>query len=64
MASQYTDWITGGDIASADGIPKGHGAIVRTGLTKLAVYNDEHGKRTTLSAICPHIGGYRALESR
>lgn len=56
MASQFTDWITGGDVASADDIPKGHGAVVRSGLTKLAVYNDEHGNRTTLSAVCPHMG--------
>jgi len=56
MASQYADWVTGGDVASADDIPKGHGAIVRSGLTKLAIYNDEHGKRTTLSAVCPHMG--------
>ncbi len=56
MATQFTDWITGGDVASADDIPKGHGAVVRSGLTKLAVYNDEHGHRTTLSAVCPHMG--------
>ena len=56
MVSQFKDWFTGGDVKSADDIPPGHGAVVRSGLSKLAVYNDEHGKRTTLSAVCPHMG--------
>lgn len=56
MAAQYTDWLTGGDVTSADQIPSGHGAVVRSGLTKLAVYKDDAGKVTTLSAVCPHMG--------
>ena len=56
MVSQFADWLTGGDVNSADDIPKGHGAVVRSGLTKLAVYNDERGERTILSAVCPHMG--------
>ncbi len=56
VAAQFTDWLTGGDVKSADAIPRGHGAVVRSGLTKLAVYNDDQGKVTTLSAVCPHMG--------
>ena len=56
VAAQFTDWLTGGDVKSADAIPRGHGAVVRSGLTKLAVYNDDQGKVTMLSAVCPHMG--------
>ena len=56
MVAQFRDWFTGGDVKSADDIPPGHGAVIRSGLTKLAVFNDKDGKRTTLSAICPHMG--------
>ena len=57
LAAQFTDWLTGGDVKNADEIPRGHGAVVRSGLTKLAVYKDDQGKVTTLSAVCPHMGG-------
>ncbi len=56
MAAQFTDWLTGGDVKSAEDIPPGHGAVVRSGLTKLAVYKDDRGKVTSLSAVCPHMG--------
>lgn len=56
MAAQFAAWLTGGDVKSADEIPPGHGAVVRNGLTKLAVYKDDHGAVTTLSAVCPHMG--------
>jgi Rieske Fe-S protein len=55
-ATQFADWLTGGDVKSAADIPPGHGAVVRSGLTKLAVYKDEEGAVTTLSAVCPHLG--------
>ncbi|QJW98350.1 FAD-dependent oxidoreductase [Frigoriglobus tundricola] len=54
--AQFTDWLTGGDVKGADQIPPGHGAVVRRGLTKLAVYKDDRGQVTTLSAVCPHMG--------
>lgn len=56
MAAQFTDWLTGGDVKRAEDIPPGHGAVIRSGLTKLAVYKDETGALTTLSAVCPHMG--------
>ena len=56
-AAQFTDWLTGGDVSSVDEIPPGHGAIVRSGLGKLAVYRDAAGTVTKLSAACPHMGG-------
>ena len=57
LAAQYADWLTGGDVKSAEHIPPGHGAIVRSGLTKLAVYRDDKGKVHSMSATCPHMGG-------
>jgi glycine/D-amino acid oxidase-like deaminating enzyme/nitrite reductase/ring-hydroxylating ferredoxin subunit len=56
LAAQYADWLTGGDVKSADDIPNGHGAVVRRGLSKVAVYKDEHGKVCERSATCPHLG--------
>ena len=56
MAAQYADWLTGGDVKSEEQIPRGHGALVRSGLTKLAVYKDEQGTTHRLSAACPHMG--------
>ncbi|HEX4610198.1 MAG TPA: FAD-dependent oxidoreductase [Urbifossiella sp.] len=56
LAGQYADWVTGGDVKSPAEIPPGQGAVVRSGLTKLAVYKDDRGAVTTLSAVCPHMG--------
>ena len=56
VVAQYTDWLTGGDVKGVDQIPAGHGAVIRSGLTKLAVYKDDQGTVTTLSAVCPHMG--------
>src|SRR5262249_47475171 len=56
MAAQYTSWLTGSEVKSADEIPPGHGAIMRRGLTKLAVYKEENGHVHEMSAVCPHMG--------
>jgi glycine/D-amino acid oxidase-like deaminating enzyme/nitrite reductase/ring-hydroxylating ferredoxin subunit len=52
----YADWVTGGVSSVAD-IKRGSGAIVRHGLTKLAVYRDDSGRLHTRSAVCPHLSG-------
>ena len=57
LAAQYTDWLTGGEVSAADEIPPGQGAVVRRGLTKLAIYKDDAGTVHELSAVCPHLGG-------
>ncbi len=57
VAAQYADWVRPGEVASADDILPGRGAVVRRGLTKAAVYRDEDGQLTACSAICPHLGG-------
>ncbi len=57
VAWQYVDWLTGGDVDSAEQIKPGAGAVIRHGLTKMAVYRDEQGTCHERSAICTHLGG-------
>jgi len=47
---------TGGDVASADEIAPGMGAIVKQGTDKVAVYRDKRGHLKRLSASCIHAG--------
>ncbi|MGI4736296.1 MAG: FAD-dependent oxidoreductase [Janthinobacterium lividum] len=56
VAADYTELLTGGDVASADDIKPGTGAVLRHGLTKVATYKDPHGQVHECSAICPHLG--------
>ncbi len=56
MAVQYTDWLSGGDVSSVTEIANDCGAVLRRGMTKIAVYRDEQGKIHEHSAICPHLG--------
>jgi glycine/D-amino acid oxidase-like deaminating enzyme/nitrite reductase/ring-hydroxylating ferredoxin subunit len=56
VAKQYLDYVSPGEIGSAEEIRAGHGAILRQGLAKLAVYRDEQGALHALSAVCPHLG--------
>lgn len=54
--SRYGEWVTGGEVDSAQEIAAGQGAIVRHGMHKLAVYRDDQGGLHTLSAKCTHMG--------
>jgi glycine/D-amino acid oxidase-like deaminating enzyme/nitrite reductase/ring-hydroxylating ferredoxin subunit len=56
MAAQYTDWVTGGDVGSPDEIAKDSGAVLRHGVSKVAVYRDPTGTLHERSAACPHLG--------
>jgi glycine/D-amino acid oxidase-like deaminating enzyme/nitrite reductase/ring-hydroxylating ferredoxin subunit len=56
VALQYTSWVTGGEVASVDDIPPNSGAVVREGLTKVAVFRDEAGELHRRSAVCTHLG--------
>jgi glycine/D-amino acid oxidase-like deaminating enzyme/nitrite reductase/ring-hydroxylating ferredoxin subunit len=53
--AQYKDLFTGGEVSSVDDIPPGHGALIRQGLKKIAVYRDENGKLHRHSALCTHL---------
>ncbi|MEX0613466.1 MAG: FAD-dependent oxidoreductase [Pirellulales bacterium] len=56
VAGQYLDWLTPGEVDSVREIEPGCGAVLRRGLTKVAVYRDEEGRVHELSAVCPHLG--------
>ena len=56
MGAQYGDWLTPGNAASADDIPPGEGAVIRRGLSKVAVYRHSNGSLEEFSAVCPHLG--------
>ena len=56
MAAQYKEWVTGGDVDSPDQIAKDSGAVLRHGVTKVAVYRDQTGTLHERSAVCPHLG--------
>ena len=54
--AQYKDLLTTGDVSDADQIPPGNGAVIRQGITKLAVYRDEASQLHVRSAVCTHLG--------
>ena len=56
MAAQYKDWLTSGDVKAAEDIGRNQGAVIREGMTKVAVYKDESGGVHRLSAVCTHLG--------
>ena len=56
VATQYSDWVKGGDVASAGEIPAGEGAILRDGASKQAVYRADDGQLHAMSAVCTHLG--------
>jgi glycine/D-amino acid oxidase-like deaminating enzyme/nitrite reductase/ring-hydroxylating ferredoxin subunit len=57
VAKQYAkDWLGAGDVADESEIPMDSGALIREGLTKVAVYRDREGICHRRSAVCPHLG--------
>lgn len=56
VAGQFTDYLTAGEIESVEQLKPGEGAIMREGLSKLAVCRDDGGTVHKLSAVCPHLG--------
>jgi glycine/D-amino acid oxidase-like deaminating enzyme/nitrite reductase/ring-hydroxylating ferredoxin subunit len=56
VAAQYTSWVTGSEVTGPDEIEPDSGAVLRRGLSKLAVYRDSAGRVHEMSAACPHLG--------
>lgn len=56
-AAQYLDWLAAGSVDKVEDIKRDSGAIVRRGLSPVAVYRDESGELHECSAVCPHLGG-------
>jgi glycine/D-amino acid oxidase-like deaminating enzyme/nitrite reductase/ring-hydroxylating ferredoxin subunit len=52
---QYKDFLTPGEVRSEDEIPAGQGAVMRDGLSKIAVYKDQAGNLHKCSAVCTHL---------
>lgn len=57
VAKEYLDWVTPGDDVEEDEIFSGEGAVIRQGMSKVAVYRDDNGEIFRMSAVCPHLGG-------
>ncbi|GAA4296988.1 FAD-dependent oxidoreductase [Nibribacter koreensis] len=55
VAAQYVDWVKPG-ADEEEVIAPGTGKVVQRGVSKVAVYCDEDGKRTECSAVCTHLG--------
>jgi glycine/D-amino acid oxidase-like deaminating enzyme/nitrite reductase/ring-hydroxylating ferredoxin subunit len=52
----FAEYVAPGEVGSFDEIKPGHGAIVRSGLSKVAAYRDEAGLLHAHSAACTHLG--------
>lgn len=50
------DWVAPSEVESVDDIRIGEGAILRKGVSKIAVYRDEQGQLHERSAVCTHLG--------
>lgn len=56
VGKQYADWLLTGDIEKVEELNAGEGAILESGLKKVAVYLDEGGELYSFTAVCPHLG--------
>ncbi len=52
----FAEYIAPGELSSLDDLERGHGAIMRDGLTKIAAYRDKEGELHLNSASCSHVG--------
>eukprot|EP01027_Heterolobosea_sp_BB2_P000222 GEZU01000332.1.p1 GENE.GEZU01000332.1~~GEZU01000332.1.p1 ORF type:complete len:141 (+),score=34.62 GEZU01000332.1:1-423(+) len=52
---RYKEWLTSSDVSDIEDVKPGCGAIMRQGITKLAIYRDEDGTVHARSAVCPHL---------
>jgi glycine/D-amino acid oxidase-like deaminating enzyme/nitrite reductase/ring-hydroxylating ferredoxin subunit len=56
-AAQYAELFTGGEVSSEEAVAPETGAVMRQGLSKLAVYRDNLGQVHRCSALCTHLQG-------
>ena len=56
VAAQYASWMTPGEVSSLDEITPNTGAVMREGLSKVAIFRDEAGELHRRSAVCTHLG--------
>jgi Rieske Fe-S protein len=55
VVAQYKDWISRGEVKSPNEIALGEGALMREGLSKVAVFRDKSGNVHKCSAACTHL---------
>jgi glycine/D-amino acid oxidase-like deaminating enzyme/nitrite reductase/ring-hydroxylating ferredoxin subunit len=55
-AKSFAQYVAPGEKSSWDELKPGEGAIVRSGLSKVAAYRDDQGKLHLRSAACSHLG--------
>lgn len=56
MVAQYADWFTPEDIKQTEELKTGEGAIISSGIKKIAVYRDDNNELHACTAVCPHLG--------
>jgi len=56
VAGQYFEWLTDGEGRRVNEILPNSGAVLRKGMTKVAVFRDENDQIHECSAVCPHLG--------
>ena len=56
VVANLAEYMTAGNRRSVGNIKRGKGAIVRHGVSKIAVYRDERGRLHARSAACTHSG--------
>ncbi|MBL7545405.1 MAG: FAD-dependent oxidoreductase [Bdellovibrionaceae bacterium] len=57
VAAQYADWVTTASSRSLEEMPTNEGRVFRNGIQLIAAYKNDIGDVTTLTAVCPHLGG-------
>jgi glycine/D-amino acid oxidase-like deaminating enzyme/nitrite reductase/ring-hydroxylating ferredoxin subunit len=55
-AAQYADWVKPGDVKHIEDVPPDSGAVMKEGLSPVAVYREPDGTVHKLSAVCVHLG--------
>src|SRR5690606_38661494 len=55
VARQMSDHLQPSEVASAEAIEPGGGAVMRDGLVRVAVHRDHQGTLHRFSAVCPHL---------
>jgi len=56
VVANLAEYVESGEIDTIDEIKPGEGAILRRGLSKVAVYRADDGSITERSAVCTHVG--------
>lgn len=56
VGCMVSDWVAPSEVSKLEDIPENEGAIMREGVSKVAVFKDEEGSLHKCSAVCTHLG--------